>query len=48
MLLEINRVILRNFNRQDLDDLFEYAQVEEIGLNAGWMPHSTKNNQNLF
>lgn len=48
MLLEINRVILRNFNRQDLDDLFEYAQVEEIGLNAGWMPHSTKEQSELI
>lgn len=48
MLLEINRVILRNFNRQDLDDLFEYAQVEEVGLNAGWMPHSTKEQSELI
>lgn len=48
MLLEINRVILRNFNRQDLDDLFEYAQVEEVGLNAGWIPHSTKEQSELI
>ena len=48
MVLETNRVILRNFNEQDLDHLFEYAKVEEVGLNAGWMPHSTKEESKLI
>lgn len=42
MILETDKIILRNFNINDLDDLFEYAKCEEIGLNAGWIPHATK------
>ena len=32
MLLKTDRLILRNFNKDDLDDLFEYAKVDEVGL----------------
>ena len=42
MLLQTDRLILRNFNINDLDDFFEYAKAEEVGPNAGWAPHSTK------
>ncbi|MFR4986385.1 MAG: GNAT family N-acetyltransferase [Lachnospirales bacterium] len=42
MLLKTDRLILRNFNKDDLDDLFEYAKVDEVGLNAGWIPHISK------
>jgi putative acetyltransferase len=36
------RLILRNFSRKDLYDLFEYAQNPNVGPNAGWEPHQTK------
>lgn len=42
MILHTDRLILRNFNIDDLDDVFEYAKIEEIGLNAGWLPHRNK------
>lgn len=48
MILETERLILRNFNMYDLDDLFEYAKIEEIGLNAGWIPHSSKEDSSLI
>lgn len=41
MILETKRTILRNFKQDDLEDLFEYAKVEDLGKNAGWKPHKT-------
>lgn len=40
--LETERLILRQFTEDDLDDLFEYAQSPNVGPNAGWAPHKTK------
>lgn len=40
--LETERLILRQFVEGDLDDLFEYAQSPNVGPNAGWAPHKTK------
>lgn len=40
--LETDRLILRSFVEEDLDDLFEYAQSPVVGPNAGWPPHKTK------
>lgn len=37
--LETSRLILRNFEEKDLEDLFEYAQLDSVGPNAGWLPH---------
>nr|WP_317357351.1 GNAT family protein [uncultured Tyzzerella sp.] len=48
MVLETERLILRRFNINDLDDFFEYAKIEEIGLNAGWIPHSSKEDTSLI
>ncbi|MEG2814484.1 MAG: GNAT family N-acetyltransferase, partial [Oscillospiraceae bacterium] len=36
------RLILRPFELSDVDDLFEYAKNPNIGKNAGWKPHKTK------
>ncbi len=47
MILETDEVILRNFKNSDLDDLFEYAKVEAIGLNAGWIPHTSKEDSSI-
>lgn len=40
--LETERLILRKFAEDDLEDLFEYAQSPNVGPNAGWPPHKTK------
>lgn len=41
-ILETNRLILRPFALTDLDDLYEYAKSENVGPNAGWPPHESK------
>lgn len=40
--LETERLILREWNLQDLDDFFEYASIPEVGPMAGWPPHEHK------
>lgn len=40
--LETERLILREWNLQDLDDFFEYASIPEVGPMAGWPPHENK------
>jgi len=40
--LETERLILRKFAEDDLDDIFEYAKSPDVGPNAGWPPHKTK------
>ena len=40
--LETERLILREWNIQDLDDFFEYASIPEVGPMAGWPPHENK------
>jgi ribosomal-protein-alanine N-acetyltransferase len=39
--LETERLILRPFNRDDLEDFFEYASVPGVGEMAGWPHHKT-------
>ena len=39
VVLTTNRLILRSFNEDDLEDLFEYASVEGVGERAGWKHH---------
>ncbi|MEI2466062.1 GNAT family N-acetyltransferase [Niallia taxi] len=36
-----DRLLLRSWSLEDADDLFEYASKEEVGPNAGWMPHKS-------
>jgi len=40
--LETERLLLRKFKDEDLDDLFDYAKLESVGPNAGWTPHPNK------
>ena len=40
--LETDRLILREWNLNDLDDLFEYASNPDVGPRAGWNPHPNK------
>lgn len=39
VVLKTNRLILRPFNEDDLEDIFEYASVEGVGERAGWKHH---------
>lgn len=41
-MLNNSRLLLRSWSAEDASDLFEYAKREEVGPNAGWMPHKTK------
>jgi len=40
--LESERLILRPFEVTDLDDFFEYCNLETVGPNAGWAVHENK------
>lgn len=40
--LETQRLILRSFKIEDLDDFYEYAKNPNVGNNGGWKPHETK------
>lgn len=37
-----NRLILRPWRLSDSSDLYEYAQSELVGPNAGWKPHKSE------
>lgn len=40
--LETERLILRGWQQEDLEDLYEYARNPEVGPMAGWEPHSDR------
>ncbi len=40
--LETERLILRGWRLEDIDDFFEYAKDPDVGPNAGWKPHESK------
>ncbi|MCF7924709.1 MAG: GNAT family N-acetyltransferase [Candidatus Izimaplasma sp.] len=40
--LETNRLVLRKFKLQDINDLFDYAKRDDVGPKAGWKPHKNK------
>ena len=42
IILESPRLILREFNLNDLDDFFDYASVPGVGEMAGWPHHESK------
>lgn len=37
-----NRLILRDLSLDDVDDMFEYARLDDVGPKAGWTPHTSK------
>lgn len=41
LLIETERLILREFYPTDLDDMFEYARVPGVGERAGWPHHES-------
>lgn len=40
--LETERLVLRAFREDDLDDFYAYASVEGVGEAAGWPHHTSK------
>ena len=40
--LKTERLILRPWRQEDLDDFYEYAKVDGVGQMAGWLPHESK------
>ena len=40
--LETERLILRTWRLEDLDDMYEYAKTPHVGPMAGWEPHGSK------
>lgn len=40
--LESERLILRGFTQDDVDDLFAYATDPDVGPRAGWKPHDSR------
>lgn len=39
--LKTDRLILRPWSKDDLDDFYEYASVDGVGQPAGWLPHES-------
>ncbi len=42
MILESERLLLRNFKMTDLDDYYEYASMPNVGPRAGWPFYTDK------
>ena len=42
IILRTERLILRPWHQEDLDDFYEYASVDGVGQMAGWLPHESK------
>lgn len=40
--IETERLILRDWNVEDVDDLYEYARNPNVGPHGGWKPHESK------
>lgn len=42
VVLKTERLLLRAWKLEDLDDFYEYASVDGVGQMAGWLPHKNK------
>ena len=40
--IRTDRLILRPWRQEDLEDFYEYASVDGVGQMAGWLPHESK------
>ncbi len=40
--IETDRLILRPWEDEDVDDLYEYAKNPNVGPHGGWKPHESK------
>lgn len=41
VILKTERLVLRPWRLDDLNDLYEYASVDGVGQMAGWLPHKS-------
>lgn len=41
MRIETERLILRPWQKSDLEDFYEYASVDGVGQRCGWLPHTS-------
>ena len=41
-IIKTERLILRSWRQEDLDDFYDYARVDGVGQMAGWLPHESK------
>ena len=41
VVLETDRLIIREWSEMDLEDFFDYAKVDGVGQMAGWNPHTS-------
>lgn len=41
-ILETERLLLRPFTLEDIDDFYEYCSMDTVGPNAGWTVHTDK------
>lgn len=39
--LETDRLLIRTWKLEDLEDFYEYAKVDGVGQMAGWKPHTS-------
>lgn len=46
--LKTERLTLRPWRQEDLDDFFEYASVDGVGQMAGWLPHQSKEDSQMI
>lgn len=42
LILKTERLVIRPWTLDDVDDLYEYASVDGVGQMAGWTPHKDK------
>ena len=42
VVLKTERLVLRPWGKEDLDDFYEYAKVDGVGQMAGWLPHENR------
>lgn len=40
--IETERLVLRPWRLEDLEDFYEYARVDGVGQMAGWLPHENR------
>ncbi len=48
MVFETERLILRPWCEEDAENLYEYAKDPDIGLPAGWPPHTDVDNSRMI
>lgn len=46
--IETERLILRNYRLDDLEDYWEYMQMPNVGPRCGWSAYTDKENSRRF